>query len=42
MNCLLQLFANNDIWVWPLNDGWGKAPEGNGIGDGGLTPAVRV
>ena len=34
-----QLFANGEIWLWPLTDGWGKEPEGNSIGDGGLAPA---
>jgi hypothetical protein len=39
---LLQLFANNEMWVWPLSDGWGQPPEGNGIGEGGLAPATTT
>ncbi|MEH8019049.1 hypothetical protein MN202_17555 [Rheinheimera muenzenbergensis] len=36
---LIQMFANEEIWLWQLSDGWGKQPEGNGIGEGGLAPA---
>lgn len=36
---LIQMFANEEIWLWQLTDGWGKQPEGNGIGEGGLAPA---
>lgn len=39
---VLSLLANNEMWVWPLTDGWGKAPEGNGIGEGGLAPATTT
>ena len=36
---LLQMFARDEMRVWQLSDGWGKQPEGNGIGEGGLAPA---
>ncbi|WP_445768129.1 hypothetical protein [Rheinheimera sp.] len=36
---LVQMFAKEEIWLWQLTDGWGKQPEGNGIGEGGLAPA---
>ena len=39
---VLSLLANNEMWVWPLADGWGKAPEGNGIGEGGLAPTTTT
>ena len=35
-DALLQMFARDEMRIWQLTDGWGKAPEGNGIGDGGL------
>lgn len=35
---LLQMFARDEIRVWQLSDGWGKQPEGNSIGEGGLAP----
>ncbi|GAA0550727.1 MULTISPECIES: hypothetical protein [Rheinheimera] len=38
-DALLQMFARDEMRIWQLTDGWGKAPEGNGIGDGGLAPA---
>ncbi|GAB57141.1 hypothetical protein RNAN_0104 [Rheinheimera nanhaiensis E407-8] len=38
-DALLQIFAAGDMRVWQLSDGWGKQPEGNGIGEGGLAPA---
>lgn len=38
-DALLQIFAADNMRVWQLTDGWGQAPEGNGIGDGGLAPA---
>ncbi len=37
---LVQMFAKEEIWLWQLTDGWGKQPEGNGIGEGGLAPAT--
>ncbi|MEH8017233.1 DNA/RNA non-specific endonuclease [Rheinheimera muenzenbergensis] len=37
---LIQMFANQELWVWQLTDGWGKPPEGNSIGEGGLAPAA--
>ena len=37
---LIQMFAKEEIWIWQLTEGWGKQPEGNGIGDGGLAPAT--
>lgn len=37
---LVQMFAKEEIWLWQLADGWGKQPEGNGIGEGGLAPAT--
>ena len=33
-DALLQMFARDEMRIWQLTDGWGKAPEGNGIGDG--------
>lgn len=39
-DALLQMFARDEMRIWQLTDGWGKAPEGNGIGDGGLAPAA--
>ncbi|WP_445765974.1 hypothetical protein [Rheinheimera sp.] len=36
---LIQMFAKEEMWIWQLTEGWGKQPEGNGIGDGGLAPA---
>ncbi|MDX5407349.1 MAG: hypothetical protein LPK11_10005 [Chromatiaceae bacterium] len=36
---LLQMFARDEMRVWQLSDGWGKQPEGNGIGEGGLASA---
>ena len=41
-DAVLSLLANNEMWVWPLTDGWGKAPEGNGLGEGGLAPATTT
>lgn len=37
---LIDIFNNNEMWLWQLSDGWGQPPEGNGIGDGGLVPAA--
>lgn len=37
-DALLQIFAAGEMRVWQLSDGWGKQPEGNGIGDSGLAP----
>ncbi|CAM3830845.1 polymorphic toxin type 46 domain-containing protein [Rheinheimera salexigens] len=37
---LIDIFSNNEMWVWPLSDGWGQQPEGIGIGDGGLAPVA--
>ncbi|MCD1597487.1 hypothetical protein [Rheinheimera aquimaris] len=39
-DALLQMFARDEMRIWQLTDGWGKAPEGNGIGDGGLAPTT--
>lgn len=39
-DALLQMFARDEMRIWQLTDGWGKAPEGNGIGDGGLAPSA--
>ena len=33
---LIQMFANEELWLWQLTEGWGKPPEDNGIGEGGL------
>jgi len=33
---LIQMFAQQEIWLWQLTEGWGQPPKGNGIGDGGL------
>ncbi|MDP5135228.1 DNA/RNA non-specific endonuclease [Rheinheimera baltica] len=33
---LIQMFAQQEIWLWQLTEGWGPPPKGNGIGDGGL------
>src|SRR5690606_7934403 len=38
--CSSCLLAYADLGEDSLTDGWGKAPEGNGIGDGGLAPAA--
>ena len=35
---LIQMFANQEIWLWQLTEGWGQPPEDNGIGEGGLAP----
>lgn len=37
---LIDIFHNNEMWIWPLSDGWGQQPEGNGISDGGLAPVA--
>lgn len=37
---LIDIFSNNEMWVWPLSDGWGQQPESNGIGEGGLSSTV--
>lgn len=33
---LVDIFSNDEMWIWPLSDGWGQEPDNNGIGDGGL------
>lgn len=33
---LIDIFNNNEMWLWQLSDGWGQEPDNNGIGDGGL------
>ncbi|WNO60347.1 hypothetical protein [Rheinheimera sp. MMS21-TC3] len=35
---LIDIFNNNEMWIWQLSDGWGQEPDNNGIGDGGLAP----
>ncbi|WNO60350.1 hypothetical protein [Rheinheimera sp. MMS21-TC3] len=37
-NRLIDIFNNNEMWIWQLSDGWGQEPDNNGIGDGGLAP----
>ena len=39
-DALLNIFAADEMRIWQLTDGWGQPPEGNGIGEGGLVPAV--
>lgn len=41
-DALLQLFARDELRVWQLSEGWGQPPEGNGIGEGGLTASVAA
>jgi hypothetical protein len=38
---LLSMFAEREMWIWQLTEGWSKPPTDNGIGDGGLAPASR-
>lgn len=33
---LLSMFAEREMWVWQLTEGWSKPPTDNGIGEGGL------
>ncbi|GAB57286.1 hypothetical protein [Rheinheimera nanhaiensis] len=37
-DALLQIFSAGEMRVWQLSEGWGKQPEGNGIGEGRLAP----
>jgi hypothetical protein len=37
---LLSMFAEREMWIWQLTEGWSKPPTDNGIGDGGLAPAA--
>lgn len=37
---LLSMFAEREMWIWQLTEGWSKPPTDNGIGDGGLAPVA--
>lgn len=37
---LIDIFSNDEMWIWPLSDGRGLPPESNGLGDGGIAPAA--